>query len=507
MAPAAPADDPLAVGVARTEAAVGGTAADAPRARTAVADGGMRPGKRLAHFQLERPLGRGGMGEVWLSQDLALDRPVAVKVLARDVADAPSSRERFYREARAQARVLHANVGHLYYIGEDDGQLFFAMEYIEGESLQARLERLGKLPVAEALEVCRQAALGLREAQRHGFTHRDVKPSNLMIDRHGRVALLDFGIVKEHLEIGERGRHAMELTHKTSVIGTPLYMAPEQARGGTVDFRADIYSLGATLHHMLSGKPPFDGTTALELVSQHLTEARPPLASGRRREQTLEHLVDRMMAKKPADRFDSYDDLIEALEQASPEARRPAGVFVRAFAGVLDFVALLAVAGLAASTLDPWVSDPLGNVIMGAGALLYEVAMLARFGRTLGRMALEIEVAPEARAGRVTWRQALLRFVIKLGPLYVGSGGISLLEQQGDVTSVVEIATFVVLIVLIVLPVLALLATVLRPDRRALWDRAAGTRVCYARRGSGRRMTAVTSPHDAAATAPTATPA
>ena len=111
MAPAAPADDPLAVGVARIEAAVGGTAADAPRARTAVADGGMRPGKRLAHFQLERPLGRGGMGEVWLSQDLALDRPVAVKVLARDVADAPSSRERFYREARAQARVLHANVG------------------------------------------------------------------------------------------------------------------------------------------------------------------------------------------------------------------------------------------------------------------------------------------------------------------------------------------------------------------------------------------------------------
>jgi hypothetical protein len=474
-----------------TAAAVVETATDDAHARPlldANASSALGAGKRLAHFQLERPLGRGGMGEVWLARDLALDRPVAIKVLSRDIGDAPSLRERFYREARAQARVLHANVGHLYFIGEDDGQIFFAMEYIEGESLQQRLRGQQKLPPAEALEYCRQAALGLREAQRHGFTHRDVKPSNLMIDRHGRIALLDFGIVKHHVELDDGGRQAVELTLKSSVIGTPLYMAPEQAKGGTIDFRADIYALGATLHHMLTGKPPFGGTTALELVTQHLTEPKPPLALGRRGESALESLVDRLLAKRPEDRFASYDDLIEAFEQASPETRRPAGAWVRIFASALDLVAVLAVLSLADLAVGDRLPPPLRDAAIWLGWMIYEIAIVASVGRTLGKMALEIEIVPEARGGRVTAWQAVVRFVTKLGPIFVGLGIVQALQEwRNPVIGPLALAIGAVGIVLTVMPLAGLLLALMRADRRTWWDRASGTRVRYSRSRDNRR--------------------
>src|SRR5690348_4790355 len=150
-------------------------------------------GVQLGHFRIERPLGAGGMGEVYLATDLALDRPVALKVLPGEMARDPSRRERLVREARAQARVSHTNVGHIYFVGEDAGRLYFAMEYVEGQTLAERIDR-GPLSVDAALDMIRGAALGLREAQRHGFTHRDVKPSNLMIDHHGVVKVLDFGL-------------------------------------------------------------------------------------------------------------------------------------------------------------------------------------------------------------------------------------------------------------------------------------------------------------------------
>src|SRR5262249_14012598 len=150
----------------------------------------------------------------------------------------------------AQARISHPHVCHIYFIGEQDEQLFFAMEYIDGENLQQRLERERTLPVADAVEICRQAAEGLREAQRHGLTHRDIKPSNPLVDRNGVVKLVDFGLVKSAAsrDVGETERGAV-------ILGTPLYIAPEQARGEAVDFRADIYALGVTLHHLLAGTP------------------------------------------------------------------------------------------------------------------------------------------------------------------------------------------------------------------------------------------------------------
>ncbi len=225
-------------------------------------------------------------------------------------------------QARAQARINHPNVCHIYYIGEEEGRIFFAMELIEGESLQERLDRQGRIPAGEAVEYCRQAALGLREAARHGFTHRDIKPSNLMVDRHGHVKVVDFGIVKQAGDAAATGL----TVEGGGLIGTPHYMAPEQARGEAIDARADIYALGATLHHLVSGRPPFDGGTPLAVVSRHFSEPRPRLVTDRPRRYgpaPLDLLLDRMMAKKVEDRFSDYDELLAAMDRLSPATTRP----------------------------------------------------------------------------------------------------------------------------------------------------------------------------------------
>jgi uncharacterized RDD family membrane protein YckC len=440
----------------------------------AEATGSPFEGRRLAHFRLERPLGKGGMGEVWLATDVALDRPVAIKLLSRDLSADPSLRERFYREARAQARIQHPNVGHIYYIGEEEKQLFFAMELIDGESLAERLSRGGKLPADEALELCRQAALGLREAHRHGFTHRDVKPSNLMIDRHGAVKLVDFGLVKQQREENV----ALTLENGGGVMGTPLYMAPEQARSEQVDFRTDIYALGATLHHLVSGAPPFEGKTAMQVVSRHLSDPRPHLPVVRKQNPALDPLLDRMMAKDPTQRFASYDDLVVAIDQAAPAAARPAGFFVRAAALVLDLVIVMVLLGLVSSNLE----DPWGDLLFRLGLIAYGIVPVGRFGRSLGKWLLEIQIVPEGRQGRPGWRAAVFRFVAQWGPLLIGIGLIEyLFDVSGtQVRTVGEIAALVLIIALMALPLgIGGVVSAFMPDRRAYWDLVAGTRVRY----------------------------
>src|SRR5262245_17028284 len=177
------------------------------------------------------------MGEVYPATALALDRPVAIKVLPEHLARDPSRRERLVREARAQARITHPHVGHIYFIGEDQNRLYFAMEYVAGKTLGERIAE-GPMSVDEALAVIRAATLGLREAQRSGFLHRDVKPSNLMIDGHGMLKVLDFG-----LAAGGAAELASDSpVAQTSLAGTPLYMSPEQARGEPLDLRSDIYA-------------------------------------------------------------------------------------------------------------------------------------------------------------------------------------------------------------------------------------------------------------------------
>jgi serine/threonine-protein kinase len=443
--------------------------------RTRGAAPALGPGTVLAHFQIDALLGRGGMGEVYRATDLALDRPVALKVLPAAAQDDPGRRERMIREARAQARISDPHVCHIYYVGEQDGLLFFAMELVAGESLAERVAR-GPLPPDDAIELVRQAALGLKEAWAHGYTHRDVKPSNLMIDAHGEVKLVDFGLVTRGAATASDGGD----TAATTAVGTPLYMAPEQGRGDAVDFRADIYALGATLHHLVSGHPPFSGESAAALLSQHETALRPVLEARGRRGRVLA-LVDRvcarMMAKRPEDRFASYDELVAELDRISPARTRPAGFWVRGFAALVDFI----VVGLASLPLQYAVPQVNGTILLWTLILVYTAVATARWGRTIGRALLEIEVVSVDTGARPPVARAALRAAVEYGPcallqlIQLPTGpdavGPSVNLSNGNVATGV-------LLLWIALVVWAAWA---RADKRALWDRVAGTMVRYRR--------------------------
>lgn len=431
-------------------------------------------GRMLAHFRIDGLIGRGGMGEVYRATDTALDRVVAIKVLPRAVAEDERLRMRFFREARAQARLQHAHVCHIYYIGEEDGLLFFAMEHIDGESLQVLLDRRGSVPVAEALELGRMAALALREAHTHGFTHRDIKPSNLMVDRRGVVKVVDFGLVTEGTERVSGGLGGS--SNQTAIVGTPLYMAPEQGRGEAVDFRADVYALGATLHHLVSGTPPFGGATPREVVTKHETEARPSIQVKKRRSgpAPIDALCDRMMAKDPAARFRSYDELIDTIERISPEHTRPAGFWVRAFALAIDLLLVRVVL----LPLDFLGAGWMGTVF-GIAWLAYELIGHGVFGRTLGKAALEIEVVPAESDGRPGLRVAAARFLAQWGPLYLLFGAATIAEELGAApVAQTTLGVIALVIGLIVYPVEGALSS-MTPAKRTFWDRLARTRVRY----------------------------
>ncbi len=260
-------------------------------------------------YRIERELGQGGMATVYLAQDVRHDRKVAVKVL-REELSASLGKERFLREIKVAAALQHPHILPLYDSGAVDNLLFYVMPYIDGPSLRDKLVKEGELPIGEAVRILRDIADALTEAHRHGVVHRDLKPENVML--RGRHALvMDFGVAKALSDATGR----QSLTTVGIALGTPAYMAPEQAVADPhVDHRADIYAFGVVAYELLAARPPFTGATPQQVLAAHVTTAAEPVTTHRSMPPALAALVMRCLEKRPADRWQSAEELITQLE-------------------------------------------------------------------------------------------------------------------------------------------------------------------------------------------------
>jgi eukaryotic-like serine/threonine-protein kinase len=265
-------------------------------------------GTTLGDFQVQRHLGRGGMGDVYLAIQTSLNRPVALKVLRPDLLANPSYLSRFEAEAWAAAKLNHPNIVHIYTLGCIDNVRFIAMEYVPGTNLREYIEKKGPPDLALALAIMRQAAQAVGAAGETGLVHRDIKPENLLLTRKGQVKVADFGLCRD--KEGAR----LNLTQQGVTMGTPMYMSPEQVQGHALDHRSDLYSLGVTFYHMLSGSPPFRAETALALALKHVRDEPVSLAVHRPDlPPDLIALVMKLLAKDPAARFPSAAELLREI--------------------------------------------------------------------------------------------------------------------------------------------------------------------------------------------------
>jgi TolB-like protein/Flp pilus assembly protein TadD/predicted Ser/Thr protein kinase len=287
-------------------------------------------GQTISHYHITQKLGAGGMGEVFLAQDISLDRKVAVKFLPDEVENQPQARKRFLREAKAAAAIDHPFICHIYETGEAEGRIFIAMEYVAGETLGARLAR-GPMPLNQALQAFSEISEALEEAHERGIVHRDLKPSNIMLTPQGHVKIMDFGLAKQVLSAKvpqAQERTETYATQSGTLVGTLGYMSPEQARGEEVDARSDIFSLGVVFYETLSGKHPFKRSSQVDTLSAILRDPPPPLhLEATPVPAALSGIVTKALAKTTAERYQSAReigrDLQNPREQVLPR-KRPA---------------------------------------------------------------------------------------------------------------------------------------------------------------------------------------
>jgi serine/threonine-protein kinase len=298
-------------------------------------------------YRVETEIGSGGMANVYRARDLKHDRDVALKVLRPELAYAVGP-DRFIREINTTANLRHPHILPLYDSGEVGGALYYVMPLIDGETLRARIDREGPLPVEESLRITRQVADALGYAHERGIAHRDIKPENILLER-GHAVVADFGIARAVAATG-----AERLTETGLAVGTPLYMSPEQASGdGNIDGRSDLYSLGCVLYEMLTGKPPFTGSSALAITKQHLI-AEPPAVTSSRSDvpASVSGAIRSVLAKDPADRpypASRFSDALTSRESAELErANRSSRVWTpaRGIAALAGAVVVAAAAWL-----------------------------------------------------------------------------------------------------------------------------------------------------------------
>ncbi|HEY7330050.1 MAG TPA: serine/threonine-protein kinase [Gemmataceae bacterium] len=283
----------------------------------------------LESYVLLERLGEGGMGQVFKARNWKLNRPVALKIIRKERLNNPEIVHRFQREVRASARLNHPNVVHAFDCGECDQRHFYVMEYVDGLDLAKHVRRNGPLPIEQACDCIRQAALGLQHAYERGLVHRDIKPHNLLLakgsDGQPLIKILDMGLAR--LDRGEDSMNSGTMTHEGAVMGTLDYIAPEQARNAHLaDTRADLYSLGCTLYYLLTGQPVFPSGTPTEKLLKHQFQP-PPSVHAHRTDvpASLAAVLQRLLAKQPEQRFQTPAETAAAMSAILNRAAVPVG--------------------------------------------------------------------------------------------------------------------------------------------------------------------------------------
>ncbi len=376
-------------------------------------------------YSIERELGRGGMGIVFLAREVALDRMVALKLLPPELATRPEVKERFLREARTAARLSHPNIVAIHTVDEVSGFVFFAMAHVEGETLGKSISDRGPLSNSDARRLLREVSWALGHAHLHGVVHRDVKPDNILIERDsGRAMVADFGIAA--MAGPTDSGHG-------EIIGTAEFMSPEQAKGDA-DAQSDLYSLGCVGFYALSGRVPFTGSTPAAILAQHVGQPAPPLLSVAPQVQAgLAAVVDRCLRKEPERRFSSASALAEALGpegQLDRELPVPLRVFIKqnrewesvvawSFLGLLFVVPLLVAAVLSGGNRAILVLGTIAAVLLGIplGKLLRDIRGLLRSGFTrddvTSALAQDIRLRDEEFRFQVGARRTILDRVLR----------------------------------------------------------------------------------------------
>ena len=266
-------------------------------------------------YQIIRTIGEGGMANVYLAYDTILEREVAVKVLRGDLANDEKFVKRFQREAKAASSLNHPNIVEMYDVGEDDGNYFIVMEYVNGKTLKSLIKRRGALSLSETIDIMLQLTSGIAVAHDSYIIHRDLKPQNVMILEDGRVKITDFGIAV--------ALNSMELTQTNSVMGSVHYLPPEQANGNGATVKSDIYSLGILMYELLTGKLPFKGDNAVEIAIKQMKEKLPSItAQNPSIPQSVENVVLKACAKNPENRYDSVKEMHDDLKTVLSESRK-----------------------------------------------------------------------------------------------------------------------------------------------------------------------------------------
>ena len=294
-------------------------------------------GMTVSHYKIERKIGSGGMGEVFLAQDTQLNRNVALKFLPPEYTSDPSIKSKFMREAQAAAALNHPNIITVYEVAEHQNRSYIVMEYVEGESLKELIARRD-LRISELIDIAMQISQGLAKAHEAGITHRDVKPQNVLVDKDGRARIVDFGLAKLKGEI--------KITQSGSTLGTISYISPELAQGEQMDRRSDIFSLGVILYEMITGRLPFQGENQAAILRSIINEQPQPLARyNNRASQELQRIVSKALSKDKAERYQHADDLLADLrrEQKASEQMRSselsvAGVVPRSRRRLLSYL-------------------------------------------------------------------------------------------------------------------------------------------------------------------------